>query len=111
MASHQGRPCSPVGIYATYAEFRDKLGDPRFGISPASRDSILAEYLHYAEYIRDAPDSGNAVPQDESDNPFVDLAMAKKADAIVSVDTDLLNCNGMWDFPVITIAELVQRFA
>ena len=101
----------PLVSYATYTEFRDKLGDPRFGISPASRDSILAEYLHYAEYIQDVPDSGNAVPQDESDNPFVDLAMAKEADAIVSVDPDLLNCNGMWDFPVITIAEFVQRFA
>ncbi len=100
----------PLVSYATYTEFRDKLGDPRFGISPASRDSILAEYLHYAEYIRDVPDSGNTVPQDESDNPFVDLAMAKEADAIVSVDPDLLNCDGMWDFPVITIAEFVQRF-
>lgn len=37
--------------------------------------------------------------------------MAKEADAIVSVDPDLLNCNGMWDFPVITVAEFVQRFA
>ncbi len=101
----------PLVSYATYEEFRDKLGDPRFGISQAVRDSILAEYLHYAEYIRDVPDSGNMVPQDESDNPFVHLAMAKEADAIVSVDPDLLNCNGMWDFPVITVAEFVQRFA
>lgn len=101
----------PLVSYATYTEFRDKLGDPRFGISPAARDSILAEYLHYAEYIRDVPNSGETVPQDESDNPFVDLAMAKEADAIVSVDPDLLNCNGMWDFPVITVTEFVLRFS
>lgn len=101
----------PLVSYATYTEFRDKLGDPRFGISPAARDSILAEYLHYAEYIRDVPNFGETVPQDESDNPFVDLAMAKEADAIVRVDPDLLNCNGMWDFPVITVTEFVLRFS
>jgi predicted nucleic acid-binding protein len=94
--------------YATYAEFRDKLGDPRFGISPASRDSLLAEYLYHAEYTRDAPDSGDAVCRDEHDKPFVDLAMAKEADAIVSVYPDLLDCNGLWDFPVLTVSEFVR---
>lgn len=107
----RARRVIPLVSRATYEEFRTKLGDPRFGISPAARDSILAEYLHYAEYIRDVPKSGETVPQDESDNPFVDLAMAKEADAIVSVDPDLLNCNGMWDFPVVNVAEFVQRFS
>ena len=76
----------PLVSLATYEEFRRKLGDPRFGISEAARDSILAEYLRYAEYTRDVPDSGDAVCRDERDKPFVDLAMAKEADAIVSVD-------------------------
>lgn len=98
----------PLVSRATYEEFRDKLGDPRFGISPGMRDSILAEYLHYAEYTRDVPDSGSDGIRDERDKPFVDLAMAKEADVIVSADFDLLDCNGMWDFPVMSITEFVQ---
>ncbi len=98
----------PLVSRATYEEFREKLGDPRFGISEAERDSILAEYLKYAEYIRDVPDSEIKVCQDEKDQPFVDLAMAKEADAIVSIDPDLLNCDGLWDFPVLNVTEFVR---
>ena len=101
----------PLVSRATYEEFRDKLGDPRFGISEAERNSILAEYLSYAEYTRDVPDSGIEMRQDEKDKPFVDLAMAKEADAIVSVDPDLLDCNGLWDFPVLTVTEFIRRLS
>ena len=101
----------PLVSRATYEEFRDKLGDPRFGISEAERNSILAEYLSYAEYTRDVPDSGIEMRQDEKDKPFVDLAMAKEADAIVSIDPDLLDCNGLWDFPILSVTEFVRRFS
>ena len=101
----------PLVSRATYAEFREKLGDPRFGISEAVRDSILAEYLRYAEYTREVPDSGSTVCRDEKDKPFVDLAMAKEADAIVSVDPDLLDCNGLWEFEVLNVTAFVLRFS
>ncbi len=101
----------PLVSLATYAEFREKLADPRFSIPEAERASILAEYLSYAEYTRDVPDSGNEVCRDEKDRPFVDLALAKEADAIVSVDPDLLDCNGLWDFPVLNVTEFVRRFS
>ena len=101
----------PLVSRATYEEFREKLGDPKFGISEAERDSILAEYLNYAEYTRDVPDSGSTICRDEKDRPFVDLAMAKEADAIVSVDPDLSDCNGLWDFPVLNVTEFVRRFS
>ena len=101
----------PLVSRVTYEEFREKLGDPRFGISPAARDTILAEYLSYAEYTRDVPDSGVTVERDEKDKPFVDLALAKEADAIVSADYDLLDCDGLWDVPVLNVTEFIQRFA
>jgi len=87
------------------------LADPRFGIPEAERASILAEYLNYAEYTRDVPDSGSTICRDEKDRPFVDLAMAKEADAIVSVDPDLSDCNGLWDFPALSVTEFVRRFS
>ena len=101
----------PLVSRATYEEFRTKLGDPRFGISSAARDTVLAEYLRYAEYTRDVPDSGIAMNRDGNDKPFVDLALAKEADAIVSADYDLLDCNGLWEVPVLNVTEFVQRFA
>lgn len=101
----------PLVSWDTYQEFRDKLGDPRFGVSRAARNSVLAEYLHYAEYTRDVPDSGVTVDRDEKDKPFVDLAMAKEADAIVSADLDLLDCDGLWDIPVLNVTEFMRRFA
>ncbi len=101
----------PLVSRVTYEEFREKLGDPRFGISPAARETILAEYLSHAEYTRDVPDSGDTKCRDEKDKPFVDLALAKEADAIVSADYDLLDCNGLWDVPVLNVTEFTQRFA
>lgn len=101
----------PLVSQSTYEEFREKLGDPRFGISSAARDTILAEYLSYAEYTREVPDSGDTECRDEKDRPFVDLALAKEADAIVSADYDLLDCNGLWDVPVLNVTEFIQRFA
>lgn len=85
------------------------MGDPKFSISEAERDSILADYLRHAEYTRDVPDSGSdACPVE--DKPFVDLAMAKEAEVIVSTDSGLLLCNGLWDFPVLTVTEFVRRY-
>ena len=101
----------PLVSQSTYEEFREKLGDPRFGISSAARDTILAEYLSYAEYTREVPDSGDTECRDEKDRPFVDLALAKEADSIVSADYDLLDCNGLWDVPVLNVTEFIQRFA
>ena len=109
-AIRNGR-ATPLVSRATYEEFREKLGDPRFGISPAERDSILAEYLRCAEYTRDVPDSGDTECRDEKDKPFVDLALAKEADAIVSADYDLLDCDGLWDVPVLNVTEFIRRFA
>lgn len=99
----------PLVSRATYLELRNKLGDPKFGISAAERDSILAEYLSFAEYTPDVPDSGSQACPTE-DKPFVDLAMAKEADVIVSADRGLLRCNGLWDFPVLTVTEFVRRY-
>lgn len=80
----------PLVSYATYAELRAKLSDPRFSISAAERDSILAEYPCYAEYAASVPASDACVGRDEGDRPFVEIAMAKEADALITLDRGLL---------------------
>ena len=96
----------PLVSRDTYLELRRKLDD--FNIPPTERDSILAEYLSYAEYTDSVPRYGGSVGVDESDRPFVELAIAKEADAIVSLDRDLLNCDGWWDFPILNVTGLVN---
>ena len=95
----------PLVSLATYEEFRRKLDD--FGVDPLERDSILAEYVYFAEHADSVPAYDGNIGRDEDDRPFVELAIAKEADALVSLDNDLLDCNGWWDFPVINVSGLV----
>ena len=95
----------PLVSRATYLEFYRKLND--FNVEPMERDSILAEYLKYAEFTEVVPAYDGNIGRDEDDRPFVELAIAKEADALVSLDNDLLDCNGWWDFPVINVSGLV----
>ena len=96
----------PLVSRATYLELRAKLSDPRFSVSAAERDSILAEYLSYAEYTATVPASDAGIGRDEGDRPFVELAMAKEADALITLDRGLLACDGCWGFPVVNVAGL-----
>ena len=64
--------------------------------------------MSYAEFVVDVPDSGAGLCRDIDDKPFVDLAVAREVDVLVSIDGDLLDCNGFRDFPVLSIAEFLN---
>lgn len=96
----------PLVSRATYLELRAKLSDPRFSISAAERDAILAEYLSYAEYVESVPPCDIYDGSDQDDRPFVELALAKEADALITLDHGLLAGNGRWGFPVLTASGL-----
>lgn len=97
----------PLVSRATYSELRAKLSDPRFGISTAARDSILAEYLSYAEYVESVPPCDSYAGYDEGDRPFVELALAREAEALITLDHGLLAGNGVWGFPILTVSGLM----
>jgi putative PIN family toxin of toxin-antitoxin system len=67
------------------------LAYPKFRLSPTEQDELLADYLPYAEIVR-IPQQPPTVPhcRDALDLPFMHLAVAGKAQVLVTGDRDLL---------------------
>ena len=81
----------PLASAATVQELVRVLAYPKFRLSPAEQDELLADYLPYAETVR-IPQPPPTVPdcRDVLDLPFMHLAMEGKAQVLVSGDRDLL---------------------
>ena len=81
----------PLASKATVQELVRVLAYPKFRLSSAEQDELLADYLPYSETVR-IPQPPPTVPdcRDMLDLPFMHLAVAGKAQALVSGDRDLL---------------------
>jgi len=81
----------PLASTATVLELVRVLAYPKFRLSKAEQDELLADYLPYAETVR-IPQPPPALPdcRDVLDLPFMHLALAGKAQVLVSGDRDLL---------------------
>ena len=81
----------PLASRATVQELVRVLAYPKFRLSQAEQDELLADYLPYAETVR-IPQPPPPVPdcRDMLDLPFMHLAVAGKAQVLVSGDHDLL---------------------
>lgn len=76
---------------ATVQELVRVLAYPKFRLSQAEQNELLADYLPYSETVR-IPQPPPRVPacRDALDEPFMHLAAAGKAQVLVSGDRDLL---------------------
>lgn len=81
----------PLACTATVQELVRVLAYPKFRLSSADQDELLADYLPYAETVR-ISQPPLTVPdcRDKMDLPFMHLAVAGKAQVLVSGDRDLL---------------------
>lgn len=81
----------PLASATTAHELVRVLAYPRFRLSPDEQQELLADYLPWVQVVR-IPDPPPATPpcRDPFDVPFVELAIAGKARALVSGDRDLL---------------------
>lgn len=81
----------PLASTATVQELGRVLAYPKFRLSQLEQDELLADYLPYAEVVR-IVQPPPAVPdcRDALDLPFLYLAVAGKAQVLVSGDRDLL---------------------
>ena len=81
----------PLASTATVQELVRVLAYPKFRLSPAEQDELLADYLPYAETVRIAQPPPT-VPDccDVLDWPFMQLAVTGKAQVLVTGDRDLL---------------------
>lgn len=103
----------PLASTATAQELVRVLGYPKFGLSAQDQDELLADFMPWVEVVR-VPDPPPAVPpcRDPFDLPFLHLAVAGRAQAIVTGDRDLLALAGTPGLcPVLDIDTFCRPFA
>lgn len=90
-AAWQRGALRPLASAATVQELVRVLAYPKFRLSAAEQEELLADYLPYVQTVR-IPNPPPAVPacRDPLDEPFMQLALAGKARVLVSGDRDLL---------------------
>ena len=81
----------PLASTATVQELVRVLAYPKFRLSKAEQDELLADYLPYAEIVRVPQPPPTVLDcRDALDMPFMRLAVAGKAQVMVSGDRELL---------------------
>ena len=99
----------PLESLQTTVELIGVLSYSKFNLDSAEIESFLSDYLPWAEMV-DVPEGlGVPDPRDPNDRPFLGLAIADNADALVTGDTDLLVLAPEFPIPIITPRELREK--
>jgi putative PIN family toxin of toxin-antitoxin system len=101
--SWQSKQCQPLISTVTAAELIRVLAYPKFKLTAADQQELLADYLPYCTTVH-MPPKLPATPRcrDKFDLPFLQLAVAGKADYLVTGDQDLLCLADQFACPIIT---------
>ena len=105
---------TPLVSRTTAAELIRALGYAKFKLTPAEQEELLADYLPYCATVA-LPVQPPVTPEcrDPADVPFLQLALASKADALVTGDKDLLVLGDRFACPILTaeafLAEMSAR--
>lgn len=93
----------PLVSKATAAELIRVLTYPKLKLGAEERQELLADYLPWCATVR-IPDPPPATPicRDVYDQPFLQLAVAGRADYLISGDLDLLSLSGQIPCPIVT---------
>jgi len=98
---------------ALLAEFAEVIGRPKFQTilrrTGRPQTQILAELLQLAEMI-DPPSLAMPVCRDPDDDKLLALAVAAKADVIISGDQDLLSLGTFHNIRILNSAEVLAGF-
>ena len=102
----------PLVSQPTLAELIRALGYPKFRLTLAEQEELLADYLPFCTTIA-IPNPPPPVPvcRDPADVPFLQLAVAGQADALVTGDQDLLALGEECDFSILTATQLQHAFS
>jgi putative PIN family toxin of toxin-antitoxin system len=99
----------PIVCRQTVAELLRVLAYPKFRLDAAEREMLLADYLPFAEIVS-LPDSLPELPaacRDRNDAVFLHLAIASRAELLISGDDDLAVLEAA--YPVASPAGLRRR--
>ena len=105
----QGGHCLPLVGTTMAQELIRVLAYPKFRLTADQQRELLADYLPYARAVR-VPDPPPPVPacRDPFDAPFLQLAVAGKADLLVSGDKDLLALAGRGRFAILALSAFLE---
>lgn len=104
----QSQRFTPLVSKETAGELIRVLGYPKFQLTAEERADLLADYLPYCESIR-VPNPPPRTPpcRDPFDRPFLELALAGKADALVTGDADLLSLEPVFACPIVKAGDFL----
>lgn len=97
----------PVASDETIRELIRVIAYPKFRLSPEDQESLLEDYLPFAETLK-SPRARGRIPvcRDPADEIFLRLAYAARVDALVTGDSDLLVLAAQSKIAIIEPAEL-----
>jgi putative PIN family toxin of toxin-antitoxin system len=102
----------PLASTVTAQELVRALGYPKFRLSAAEQVELLADHMPWVEVV-EIPDPPPRVPpcRDANDLPFLQLAVAGRARALVSGDRDLLALAGAHGLcPVLSVEAFCRQY-
>lgn len=100
----------PLASRENTAELIRVLGCPRFALNAEDQRDLLDDYLPYCRTVV-VPVPVPAIPEchDLFDRPFLELALAGRADALVTGDSDILELAGTLAVPILSPVEFRRR--
>lgn len=102
----------PLASTATAAELVRVLAYPKFRLTAGEQHELLADYMPWVEVVP-MPQPAPRVPacRDPHDLPFLQLAVAGRAQALVSGDRDLLALAGAPGLcPILGVEAFLGRY-
>ena len=111
----QSGAIQPLASTATVQELARVLAYPKFHLSGPEQQELLADYLPHVLTVR-IPQPPPPVPEcrDAMDLPFMHLAMAGKAEVLVSGDRDLLAIAAEFErasgCPILSLEAFARRY-
>jgi putative PIN family toxin of toxin-antitoxin system len=102
----------PLVSRVTAAELIRVLAYPKFKLTADEQQELLADYLPCCKTVR-IPEPPPKTPacRDAFDVPFLQLAVAGKAQALVTGDLDLLSIAGAFACPIITAEQFINTLS
>ena len=92
----------PLASRETTTELIRVLCYPRFRLAPHEREDLLADYLPHCESVTVSIAPPIPDCRDPFDRPFLELARAASADALVTGDKDLHSLAPAFPIPILT---------
>ena len=100
----------PIGSKATISELIRVFAYPKFKLSDIDQQSFLDEYLPYIKtFTKVEKIVDTSICKDINDVMFLELALAGKADYLITGDNDLLEVQQIFKFKIITPIEFISK--